>query len=830
MSWIKHITNGPSLLLRIFPLSCFLSFCLIVPVRAELSPEQRSWLQQQGEIVFVSQSAYPPFEFFDTDNNRRGMSIELAQWIATEFGFKAVFHDMPFEEAQKAVLSGEADILTSLFYSDKRSERFDFTEMTWEVPALIFVQAERPDIITIQDLTGKRVAMQRGDYAAEFLQSKFISFQIVPTATFAEAVDKVVAGEADAVIGDEQIVLYHLFSNNLLQRIKSVGEPLYIGKNSMATREGATELIAILNQGLELARERGVFDSINHKWIGTQYHRDDNRLAKYVTPVLFLLAAILTLTLCVLLWNRNLRLAVRRQTEELRSSEEKFRALVETSSDWIWEVNSDLIFTYSSPQVTSILGYTPEEFIGKKIYEIMPAEEAARVAEVAEQWLAGQRSFSALRHRCRTKDGKELVTETSGVPFFDGQGGSAGYRGVTRDISERQRHELERQELAQKLQHAQKLEAIGLMAGGVAHDLNNILSGVVSYPELLIMQLPQDSDMRRPLQTIREAGQRAAEVVADLLTVARGTASVKKVIDLNLLIHDFFISPEWSNLKLRHPEVVTELHLDPDLLHVSCSPIHIRKCIMNLLLNAVEASGISGIISVTTANRYIDRPDAGNNYLNRGEFVQVEVTDCGHGIAEEDRERIFEPFYTKKVLGKSGTGLGLTIVWNTVQEHGGTVMVTSGEQGTTFTLFLPATREQLDEQPDEVAMAALHGKGERILVVDDEKMQREIAGQFLLRLGYQVHTAASGEEAVAAVRDTPVDLILLDMIMDPGLNGLQTFEQILALRPGQKAVIASGFSENELVRNTLRLGAGCFIKKPYSFNQLGLAIKQTLGD
>ena len=213
------------------------------------------------------------------------------------------------------------------------------------------------------------------------------------------------------------------------------------------------------------------------------------------------------------------------------------------------------------------------------------------------------------------------------------------------------------------------MESLGLLAGGVAHDLNNILSGIVSYPELLLLDLPEDSKFRKPIETIQASGHRAAAVVEDLLTVARGVATTKEPLNLNDLIGDYLHSPEFNKLKQFHPTVSIKTNLDSDLLNVSGSHVHIRKAVMNLVSNASEAIEDSGNVTISTMNRYIDRPLRGYDDVNIGEYVVLSVSDDGSGISSDDLERIFEPFYTKKVMGRSGTGLGLAVAWNVVQDH-----------------------------------------------------------------------------------------------------------------------------------------------------------------
>ncbi len=387
----------------------------------------------------------------------------------------------------------------------------------------------------------------------------------------------------------------------------------------------------------------------------------------------------------------------------------------------------------------------------------------------------------------------------------------------------------ERKITEQKLHKAEKMEAIGLMAGGVAHDLNNILSGVVSYPEILLMQLSQEDKLYPPVKAIHESGLRAAAVVSDMLTVARSAANVHEIANINTVIKEYLESLEGKKLFSQYPDVKIVIQFASELHNIKCSPVHIKKCLMNLVINAAEALGNSGQITISTQNYHLDEDATQKNSLPVGEYVALMVKDDGPGIAANDLEHIFEPFYTKKKMGRSGTGLGLAVVWNAIQDHDGNVKVESDKNGTSFTLLFPTSTDQTLSKPKKnITIENLRGNGEHILVVDDEPHQRNIASQLLSLLDYQVDTVHSGEEAITFVRTQKVDLLLLDMLMDSGINGRQTYEEIIKIYPKQKAVIASGFSESEEVKQAISLGAGAFIKKPYTFEQLGLAIQTVI--
>lgn len=372
------------------------------------------------------------------------------------------------------------------------------------------------------------------------------------------------------------------------------------------------------------------------------------------------------------------------------------------------------------------------------------------------------------------------------------------------------------------------MKAIGLMAGGVAHDLNNILSGIISYPELLLMQLPEKSELRESVIAIQQSGLRAAAVVDDLLTVARGVASTKKIANLNTLIIEYLNSQEYRELSKVHPFISFNKELAPDLLNISCSAVHITKCLMNLVTNAAEAIDRVGRIIVATRNQYIDKPVSSKEFMDKGEYVVLCITDTGSGISNHDLEHIFEPFYSKKVMGRSGTGLGLAVVWNTMQDHNGTITVNSNDSGTTFELYFPATRDNVLGREKNIQIDNMKGNGEQVLIVDDELQQQDIAKKTLKSMNYRVYSVSSGEKAVQFLQKESVDLLILDMIMDPGMNGLETYKQIIKIHPGQKAIIASGFSKSKDVQETLQLGAGLFIKKPYTLEQLGRAVQKEL--
>ncbi|MBU1055895.1 MAG: response regulator [Proteobacteria bacterium] len=396
------------------------------------------------------------------------------------------------------------------------------------------------------------------------------------------------------------------------------------------------------------------------------------------------------------------------------------------------------------------------------------------------------------------------------------------------DITDQEEAHAEKQKLMERLKRSEKMEALGTLAGGVAHDLNNILGGIVGYPEMILMDMPYDNPLRASILAIQESGLRAAAVVQDLLTLARRGVAVMELTNINDIINAYLSSPE-NELLYQNNLITLKTNLSENLLNCTGSPIHLSKMIMNLVYNAAEAMPNGGEIIISTHNQYVDKPLKGYDEVMEGDYVVLKVMDSGIGISSEDLERIFEPFYTKKKMGRSGSGLGMAVVWGTVKDHKGYIEVKSTiGKGATFEIYLPATREVIENRKMDYNICEFRGNNESILVIDDVKIQREIAVDILTKLGYDASSVSSGEGAVAYLEHNKVDLVILDMIMEPNIDGLETYKRILKIHPRQKAIIVSGYTDTVVIREVQKLGAGKYVKKPYTANEIGRAVKEEL--
>ena len=523
---------------------------------------------------------------------------------------------------------------------------------------------------------------------------------------------------------------------------------------------------------------------------------------------------------------RFLQQLVVERTEKLKESESRFEDLVNLLPEMVWETDYNGRITYMNMAGCRTFGVTQAD---KKIfYDLFTEKSRSKAKQRFRETLEG-REPGLHEYYAYTVGGSRfpLLLRCS-LCYHHSK--IVGVRMLGVDISERIK-------LEEQLNRDRRMKALGLMAGGVAHDLNNILSGVVGYPDILLRQLEKDSKIRGTIKSIKKSGEQAAEVVSDLLTVVRGGVVKKEHTDINGLVGDYFVSNEFVELKKNNPHIDYELHLGAEVSQLDCSSMHIRKALMNLVINGTEAVVDSGQLFIITEVKKIRRQvECHSGVLAPGKYIVVAVRDTGLGIAPKDLNSIFEPFYSKKVMGKSGTGLGMALVWNAVMDHGGGIQVKSDPSGTLLEMYFPVEGDDPDGSTQTEVINTLPsedykqymGNGEKILVVDDEPQQRDLAEKMLSILGYTVTSVDSGENAVVHVKKSDVDFVVLDMIMPSGMNGRETFEEILKNKPNQKAIIVSGYAESKDIATSLKLGVADILTKPYTLEQLGKVVHAVL--
>ncbi|PYO73048.1 MAG: hybrid sensor histidine kinase/response regulator [Gemmatimonadetes bacterium] len=492
----------------------------------------------------------------------------------------------------------------------------------------------------------------------------------------------------------------------------------------------------------------------------------------------------------------------------LRVSERRFRALVEESWDGVALLAADGTIVYGSPATSRLLGYDLAEFVGHNAMEFIHSDDRAAVLLRLEEVTARPRSRLHVAARVRHKNGTWRHLEGVWTNLLDDPSVAAivnNYRDVT-----------DRRLLEEQIVLSQKMEAIGRLAGGVAHDFNNILTAIGGYSDLLMSDLAEDDPRRRDVEEIHQATQRAASLTQQLLAFSRRQVLQPKVINFNALIPDL----EKMLRRLIGEDILFATVLHPRLGNVRADPGKLEQVIVNLAVNARDAMPKGGRLTIETRNVELDESYAAEHpSVKPGRYVMLTVTDTGVGMDEDTKARIFEPFFTTKTRGK-GTGLGLATVYGIVQQTGGHIWPYSEPgRGTTMRVYLPRVDDPADpiEHPGELGPEVLHGS-ETILLVEDEAPVRAVTRQLLERNGYTVLEAADGPAALALVDGgrghLPVDLLLTDVIM-PGMSGRELANQLKARWPTIRVLFMSGYTDDAVVRHGMLEPGLAYLEKPF---------------
>jgi PAS domain S-box-containing protein len=495
---------------------------------------------------------------------------------------------------------------------------------------------------------------------------------------------------------------------------------------------------------------------------------------------------------------------LRRVQIELEDSRQKYFQWYEMAPVGYLTLNTDLVIKEANLTASSLLGTERNKIINKGISAFF-SPNGQELLYLHYRRVASTKGNQKHLLTLRGKDDQEHLIQLESSLIKDGP--DQGFRSILTDVTEGRRLEME-------MARNEKLESLGVLAGGIAHDFNNMLASMVSNIEIAMIELPEQGDPRRRLTESVRSALRAQHLTKQLLTFSKGGHPVKETLDLTYLIDS---SVEFS---LAGSKVKADFDIDRQLNLVSADPIQMEQVINNLVVNAVQAMPQGGRLSVKARN--ITSFDDQEGRLERGPYVQIDITDEGTGIPEEVLNKIFEPFFTTK---KTGTGLGLSTVRSIVRNHGGIVLVRSKlGKGTTFSIILPA---QENAKPAPVPIAPkieVHQSG-RILVMDDEEAILEVVPLLLGHLGYESKCVRTGEEAIAAYRegisvDRPFHAVIMDLTVKGGMGGKEAVQDLLSLDPDAKVIVSSGYSNDSIMSNPQEWGFQEVLQKPFTIQDL----------
>jgi len=514
----------------------------------------------------------------------------------------------------------------------------------------------------------------------------------------------------------------------------------------------------------------------------------------------------------------------RKMDEELRRSEEKYRTILETMEEGYFEVDLSGNFTFCNNALCTISGYSPEQLMGMSNRDYTTPETAKRMYRIFTEIYDTEKPAKIMDYEIIKSDGSKIILEMSASLMKDASGRAIGFRGVVRDVTERKRAEQEQKKLEAQLQYAQKMEALGNLAGGIAHNFNNLLMGIMGNTSLLLLETESESPQHEKLKKIEKLIDSGALLTKQLLGYAREGRYEIKPINMNRIIQETS-----DTFAVTKKNVTVHQELGEGVHAIKADQGQIEQVLWNLYVNAADAMPTGGTLFLKTKN-VSDTNMTGKPYdVKPGTYVLVAVRDTGVGMDAETMDHIFEPFFTTKGLSR-GTGLGLASVYGTVKAHGGYIDVESKkEMGTTFNIYLPASQKGTAEE-QELEEAIQDGK-ETILVLDDEEQILGVSKEMLETLGYTVHTAASGEEAIAIYRQhrNEIDMVVLDMIM-PDMGGGETFEKLKEISPNIKVLLSSGYSIDSQASEILKRGCHGFIQKPFNIGELSRNLRDILDE
>jgi PAS domain S-box-containing protein len=767
---------------------------------------------------------FPPYEYVDEKGDAVGLNPAVLRELCRRLGREVEFIPSNPRAALRGVQVGRFDMRVMARTSELESDyRFLPTILFNHTLVLLASPQDTPEARSLADLDDRRVAVRSHDMAEIFLR-RHPSVRRLTVPDYVTGMRLVEDKHAEFFLGNHNVCL-HLINVGAAPALTPVltnitTTPACVAMSGSSPPAFAGDVAA----RLAAMEADGTLDRLRTTWLGGRFALPERPqwVGRYLKPLLVAGGIVLGgLLVFVLL----LRSMVRQRTrslveaqESLRRNEERYRQVFNTAGEAVFIMDQQGYIQTCSDYVYDIFGYRPEELVGRHIRMLAPREKRAEVDEdLAYLSKHGSRVHRVEKMRCT---GERIQVELSErVVQWEKDPAIVSF---VKDVTDQMRAEDELRQSQDKIAQAQRMEMAAVVAGQIAHDLNNLLTPLLGLPDLIREELPQGSVARKDLDLIEMSAHRMGEISQQLLTLGRRGHYAQKPMDLNKLVRDAL-----SSLAPRIPaDVKVEEHLSEGVLPVMGGAAQLLRAMTNMLRNAVEAMLEGGTLRVSTATVMLSESAGDDDGIRPGEYAEITISDEGVGMPPEIREKIFEPFFsTKQIERERGHGLGLSVVHGVVEDHKGHIRLTSSPgKGTTFAVYLPLCH---DAKLEETPASTIHGT-ETLLVVDDDQLQIDVYTRILSSLGYHVSGVRSGEEAVAYVKEHEVDLLVMDVVMEGGIDGTEAYRRIKELNPDQRAIFVSGYVEASLVAAARRLGAGPMLKKPLSKEILARAIRNEL--
>lgn len=808
-------------------------------LEANLTDHEKAWLKAHPTIKLAPDPAFKPIEFFDQDGNYAGIAADYVQIVAQRLGIKfEIVRCKNWDDVISHIQRREVDILGNAVRTPQRETYLLFPEPYLKIPSVIIVRKSVNKNLTLDMLEGMNIVMVSGYGYVDILRNKYPELEISLVPELKKALQKVSFGMADAFIGDLATASYYIESEGI-SNLKLAGETDPPNISGFAVRSDWPELNSILEKGIARLTENEK-KAIYKKWVHLGAEPGVT-MREFKIVILIILGVISLIILGFCLWTLILKRIVniktealikeieerRRAEESLAKNEAHLRTLLKTIPDLVWLKDPDGIYLACNSRFERFFGAKEEEIAGKSDYDFVPGELADFFRQ--HDKAAIERGAPSVNEEEVTyaDDGHHELLETIKTPVFDNNGNLIGVLGIARDITERKRAEDERRILQDQLFQARKMDAVGRLAGGVAHDFNNMLSIIIGRAELATMKLKPSDTLYNDLCEIQDVGRRSADLTRQLLAFARKQTISPEILDLNSTIE--------SMLRMLSRLIGEDMELIwkpvSGLWEVKVDPAQIDQLLANLLINARDAiTNPMGKVTIETKNSVFDTDYCQlHTGFIPGEYVQIAVSDNGCGMDSYTLENIFEPFFTTKSLGE-GTGLGLSTIYGIVKQNQGFINVYSEpDQGSIFRIYLPRHVGERSKVTEINRIKTVTGGNETILLVEDEAAILEVTQMMLKKIGYRVLPADKPHKAIklAEAHIGEIDLLMTDVIM-PEMNGSNLAKQITSFYPDIKLLFMSGYTADIIAHHGVLNEGVHFIQKPFSMQALDAKVRESL--